>query len=87
MKIINFSWRNIWRNRLRALITVASVFFAVFFCSLMYSYQMGTWEQMISNSLRTQAGHIEIHGAGYWEDKTVDNFMTMDRLMINNLRQ
>jgi ABC-type lipoprotein release transport system permease subunit len=82
MNLIKIAYRNIGRNKRRTLITIASVFFAAFFCSVMVSYQMGTWEQMINNTLRTQAGHIEIHGAGYWDDKTVDNFMTMDSVTI-----
>jgi ABC-type lipoprotein release transport system permease subunit len=51
----------------------------------MSSYQLGTWEQMIDNTLRTQAGHVEIHGAGYWDDKIIDNFMTMDAATISQI--
>lgn len=85
MKLCNLAYRNIWRNKRRAAITIASVFFAVFFCSIMDSYQTGTWEQIIANTLRTQAGHIEIHGAGYWDDKIIDNFMTMDAGTISKI--
>lgn len=83
--ILKLSWRNIWRNKRRATITIASVFFAVFFCSIMNSQEAGMWEQMINNTLRTQAGHIEIHGTGYWDDKIVDNFMTMDAAAISQI--
>jgi ABC-type lipoprotein release transport system permease subunit len=43
------------------------------------------WEKMIENTLRTQTGHIQIHGKGYWEDKIVDNFMTMDAETLSRL--
>jgi ABC-type lipoprotein release transport system permease subunit len=56
---------------------MASVFFAVFFCVVYSSFMKGTWEKMFENMLTTQAGHIQIHGAGYWEEKVVDNFMFM----------
>ena len=72
------AWRNIWRNKRRAIITIASVFFAVFFCSLMTCFSDGTWEKMIDNTLRTQTGHIQIHAKGYWDDKITDNFMTLN---------
>ncbi|MDR0749536.1 MAG: ABC transporter permease [Tannerellaceae bacterium] len=85
MKLCKLAYRNIWRNKRRAAITIASVFFAVFFCSIMDSQQKGMWEQMIYNTLRTQAGHIEIHGAGYWEDKIIDNFMTIDDAAISEI--
>ncbi|MDR2823775.1 MAG: ABC transporter permease [Prevotellaceae bacterium] len=84
--MIKLSWRNIWRNRRRSLITMASVLFAVFFCSTMNSYMKGMWGRMIDNTLRTQNGHIEIHGAGWWDDKIIDNFLTMDSATIEKLR-
>jgi ABC-type lipoprotein release transport system permease subunit len=84
--LIKFAWKNLWRNRRRTLITVASVFFALFFSVIMNSYMEGMWGQMIANTLKTQSGHIEIHGAGWWDDKTVDNFMTMDSAVVQQLR-
>ena len=82
MKLI---WRNIWRNSRRAKITISSVFFAVFFCTLMNSIVNGLWEKMRDDALRTQTGHIQIHHRGYWDDKTIDNFMTMDVAVIGRL--
>ena len=82
MKLI---WRNIWRNRRRAFITIASVFFAVFFVVVMKSFMDGVWERMNDNMLRTQTGHIQIHAKGYWEDKVIDNFLFMDTAMITQI--
>ena len=84
--MIRLAWRNIWRNRRRSLITIASVFVAVFLTIVMMSYSNGTWGKMIDNMLHTQAGHIEIHQKGYWDDKVIDNFMTMDSETIAQLR-
>ena len=82
MKLI---WRNIWRNKRRTIITMSSVFFAVFFCVIYSSFEYGTWNRMIENTLKTQAGHIQIHAKGYWDDKVVDNFMFMDSATIAQL--
>lgn len=83
--MIKISWRNIWRNRRRSVITMASVFFAVFFCSVMNCFTEGMWDKMIDNTLRTQAGHIQIHGKGYWDDKITDRFMTVDAATVARL--
>jgi ABC-type lipoprotein release transport system permease subunit len=85
--MIKLSWRNIWRNRRRTTITMASVFFAVFFCVIYSSLEKGMWGKMIENMLHTQAGHIQIHGKGYWDEKIVDNFMFMDASTIAQLEQ
>jgi ABC-type lipoprotein release transport system permease subunit len=84
--MFKLAYRNLWRNKRRTVITAASVFFALFFSIIMNAYMDGMWGQMIANTLRTQSGHIEIHAAGYWDDKTVDNFMAMDHAAIDRLR-
>jgi len=43
------------------------------------------WNRMIENTLNTQAGHIQIHARGFWDDKVVDNFMFMDSATIAKL--
>jgi len=82
---MKLAWKNIWRNRRRAIITMASVFFAVFFCVLMMGFSEGVWESMIDNMLKMQTGHIQIHGKDYWDDKVIDNFMFMDKATISGL--
>ncbi|MDR0542199.1 MAG: ABC transporter permease [Dysgonamonadaceae bacterium] len=83
--MIKLAWRNSWRNKRRTLITMASVFFAVCFCTVMSSFSEGVWDKMIENTLRTQTGHIQIHGKGYWDDKITDNFLTMDTETLSRL--
>jgi len=83
--ILKLAWRNIWRNRRRAIIMMASVFLAVLCCVYMMSFQDGMYSRMIDNVLKTQAGHIQIHAKGYWDDKIIDNFMFMEKKMISQL--
>lgn len=84
--MIKLAWRNIWRNSRRTFITVASVFSAVLFSILTTSLSEGSWNKLMDNLLRTQVGHLEIHGKGYWENKSIDNYMTMDSMTIERLR-
>ncbi len=84
---LRLSWRNIWRNHRRTFITIASVFFAVFFSIVMTSFSNGTWDKMIENMLQTQTGHIQIHQKGFWNDQVIDNFMTMDSATISKLQK
>ncbi len=70
---LKLAWRNIWRNKRRTLITLASIAFAVFFASITQSMQLGTYANMISNSVRFYTGYAQIHKSGYWEEKSLDN--------------
>jgi len=69
------AWRNIWRNRRRTFITVASVLFAVFLALLMRSMQLGTYGYMIESAVKSSTGYLQVHQKGYWDDKSIDNTM------------
>ncbi len=70
--IIKLAWRNIWRNKRRTYITVASILFAVLLASFMESLQKGAWNNMISNVVNFYFGYAQIHTKGYWEDQSID---------------
>ena len=72
------AWRNLWRNKKRTLITVASVFFAVFLALLMRSMQIGSYEGMEEATIKNTTGYIQIHQSGYWDDKTINNIFVED---------
>ncbi len=69
---LTLAWRNIWRNKRRTIITLSSIGFAVFFACFMQSMQLGSYENMIDNTVRFSTGHLQIHAYGYWDDKSID---------------
>src|SRR5688500_9161400 len=80
--LIQLAWRNVWRNKRRTIITVSSIFFAVLLALFMRSMQLGSYENMIRNSVELYSGYIQIHRAGYWDDKSINNMMEVtDSLM------
>lgn len=84
--IFKIASRNLWRNKRRSLITIASITFAVLLACVMRSMQLGSYERMIDNSARFYTGYIQIHKSGYWNDKMLDNSFENDtqlRSMIN----
>lgn len=72
---IIMAWRNLWRNKRRTLITVASIFFGVLLSTVMSSMQEGSYTSMIDNIVRFYSGYIQIQHEDYWENKTINYAM------------
>lgn len=70
---IKLAWRNIWRNKRRTLITIASVFFGVLLSSFMTSMQEGSYAQYITSIVNSYSGYLQVHKKGYWDDKVINN--------------
>jgi ABC-type lipoprotein release transport system permease subunit len=76
------AWRNLWRNKRRTIITIASVFFGVLLSTLMSSMQEGSYSSMIDNIVHIYSGYIQVHHEDYWENKTINNsFIPADSLL------
>lgn len=83
--IFKIAWRNIWRNKRRTLITIASIMFALFFAIVMRGFQVGSYAKMKENAIESYSGYIQIHKKGYWEDKNINNIFEFDQQKINDL--
>ncbi|OYT17312.1 MAG: transporter [Bacteroidetes bacterium 4572_77] len=84
MNII-IAWRNIWRNKKRTFITISSVTLAVVLAIFMRSFQEGTYGVMIENAVGKFTGYVQVHQKDYWEDKTIDNGMTVSPLLLKEI--
>lgn len=69
------AWRNLWRNKRRTGITMASVVMAVLLSTVMGSMQQGQYDQMIENTVGSFTGHLQIQADGYLDEPTLDRSM------------
>jgi len=76
--LLKLAWRNIWRNKRRTFITVASIFFAVLFSIFMNSFQKGAWVRMLDNIVNYYYGYGQIHQKGYWDEKTINEALELN---------
>lgn len=85
--IIKIAWRNIFRNKKRTLITIGSIFTALFLIILMRGMQFGFYENLIKTVVESYSGYIEIHNKDYWENQSLNNSMIVDKQLLNEINE
>jgi putative ABC transport system permease protein len=79
MKILlKLAWRNIWRNKRRSLISIASVLFAVLFAISADSFERGSYEHKIDSMVMFSTGYLQIQDVLYEDEPSIDNIMLYD---------
>lgn len=73
MWLIRLAWKNLWRNRHRTLIAMASIFFAVLLAVVTSSLQQGVFDNMIKNVVSFYSGYLQVQHPGYWDERILDN--------------
>ena len=68
---MKLAWRNLWRNRRRTLIELASIAGAVFLVITVYNLEAGSWEKMIDEGTVVGSGHIGLYNPSYLEERQI----------------
>lgn len=77
------AWRNVWRNKRRTLLTLLTIIVGCAMIIITNSVATGGHEQMIEDAVALNAGHIQIHEKGFWDNMTIDYaFKPSPELMV-----
>jgi len=80
--IVKLTWRNLWRNKRRTMITMASVSFAVVLAVLMQSLQKGVFDNLIKNVVSFYSGYLQVHKKGYWDEQVIENSFALNDTLL-----
>lgn len=83
--IFKIAWRNIYRNKKRSLITITSIFAALFLIIFMRALQFGFYDNIIKTVVESYAGYVEVHAKGFWDNQNLENSMVVDNELIKNI--
>ena len=73
--IFRLAWRNIWRNKRRSMIILASVITGLGATVFTDNLMRGFVRQSFENQLGASTGHVQIHAANFRDNPIVDNFL------------
>ncbi len=82
---VRIAWRNVFRNPRRTGLTVAATVFAVVLVMVAVAMGAGTHEKMIEDSVRVNAGHVQVSGEGYREKQTLEQFVRYDEALAERI--
>ena len=66
--IITLAWRNIWRNKMRSLVIIASVTAGLFAGIAILALYKGMMKSRIRTVIDTETGHLQMHAVGFTSD-------------------
>ena len=70
---LRMAWRNLWRHKRRTWLTVGAMIFSNLILVFSISLQLGSYQMMIDNSLKSYTGHMQIQREGYNDEPKMRN--------------
>jgi len=71
VRILRQSWRNLWRNWRRTVITLSAVAASTAVLIIAYSLTWGMMVQMVKLVTQVSVGEVQIHAPGYLADRSI----------------
>lgn len=81
------TWRNLWRNRRRTIITMASISFAVVLAIVIKSLQQGVFDNLIKNVVSFYSGYMQVHKKGYQDEQVLENSFILSDSLLKKMQQ
>lgn len=67
--LLHLAMRNVFRARARSAITIGALFFGVTMSLLLSAFVMGVGESLVSETIESRVGAIQVHRKGYFEKR------------------
>jgi len=82
---LKLAWRNIWRNKRRAFITIASIAISLFFVLMLRQMQLWTYDFNIKNTVSAQIGYLQITDSLYIDEEILDNSISEEQVPVKKI--
>lgn len=66
--ITQIAWRNVWRNKVRSLVVIASVAVGIWAATFIAAFSSGMRHRYVETAIHSEVSHIQVHALGYLDD-------------------
>jgi ABC-type lipoprotein release transport system permease subunit len=73
--ILKLSWRNLWRQKRRTILTALAIALALFLSLLMRSFQEGQYTSNIENLAKSGMGMIQLQNPKFHQSESIDDLL------------
>ena len=80
------AWRNLWRHKRRTWLTVCAMIFSNLILVFSISLQLGSYQMMINNTLKSYTGHMQVQREGYNDEPRMRSSIDAILPLANELR-
>jgi putative ABC transport system permease protein len=81
--MLKMSWRNVWRNKRRSIITMAAIAFCTMLALFMLAYMRGAYGAMIDALVQANIGHLQVQKEGYLADRKLNDVVRNPQEVID----
>lgn len=80
---LKMAWRNLWRNKLRTLITMSAIALFVMLSAVMTSTQYGSYDSMVNTIVKFNSGYLQVHQEEYWGSRDINNSFVLSDTAVS----
>lgn len=84
--LVKLAWRNLWRNKLRTAIILGAMVFGLVGVTAMMGFMAGFVDSMLSNAIRWQTSHLQIHNTQYIRNPDISEQVSEGERLAQQLR-
>ena len=85
--LVQLAWKNIWRNKVRSSVVIASVALGLWAGSFIMAYAFGMIEQRLEDAIESEISHIQLHHPDYQKDNDASLFIIQSDRLSEDLSQ
>ena len=85
--ILAIAWKNVWRNKLRSLIVIASITVGLIGGSFYLAFTKGMVQSQVERAINSEVSHIQIHNPSFLINDEIKYYIKNTSSIINRISE